>query len=751
MTLESGVSYQYKIVKNHSEWSSYDNQIVKVNETAKYTVEFKLTDVNSWKTNPPTVTVTKTGSSGEITHTYSVAGGERLFPGHTWDPTYSGGAMTLDASTGLYTVTLKSVALRYYSDLTNADTDDKTKQAFKVCVDGGWGTSYPDQNYYLNPYEVSASGTYDVTITFNAETKAINATYAAVVNHTYSAYGSSALFGSSWDKTQAVALTLDPTDNLYKSQVLTLTLDKDIPYQYKVMVDGSDVQTYPADYNAHLTVDKPGIYDVVITFDATTNKVSYTATFKEAATIEHKYYVVGGATLGLSWDLAQAKEMTKLDNGNYQYIIESAKLTNIDKDGTTAAQRSAQSLKVIMDKEYDVAYPDGDNYYVTVDQEVGTYRVTVTFYPNETDKSKKVDAYRESLFYGLYGDKDLFGYDWDADHIKYMSPASNGQYTVTIKNVTLAKDGHYDYKVIFGGDVNNTFPAGVAENKTVTVNEDGVYTVVFTYNATSKELNATATKTADATIEHKYYVVGGKALGFTLTTDNQWDADNAPEMTKLADGTYQYVIKSATLKHIDNVNDGDDHTDQSFKVLDNKSWSASYPQGGNYVVNPDFNSDYQVTILFNPNAEEGNEIQVQLSDVKTHTYMAEGNDSIFGTNGSVELTGGEANSIYTASVADVTLLKGEYSFNVVVDDTYTYPATVKVEEDGIYTVTISFNTTTRTVTTAATKTGDITPTGINTVDNGKVFMNVKIYNLNGNRVGKNYKGVVIMNGKKIMK
>lgn len=210
-------------------------------------------------------------------------------------------------------------------------------------------------------------------------------------------------------------------------------------------------------------------------------------------------------------------------------------------------------------------------------------------------------------------------------------------------------------------------------------------------------------------------------------------------MTKLADGTYQYVIKSATLKHIDNVNDGDDHTDQSFKVLDNKSWSASYPQGGNYVVNPDFNSDYQVTILFNPNAEEGNEIQVQLSDVKTHTYMAEGNDSIFGTNGSVELTGGEANSIYTASVADVTLLKGEYSFNVVVDDTYTYPATVKVEEDGIYTVTISFNTTTRTVTTAATKTGDITPTGINTVDNGKVFMNVKIYNLNGNRVGKNYK------------
>ncbi|WP_155941836.1 hypothetical protein [Prevotella sp. AGR2160] len=755
VSLEAGVNYQYKVVKNHSEWASYSNQTVSVTETAKYTVEFKLTDVTGWKDNAPTVTLTKTGNVGEIIHTYSIAGGERLFPGNTWDPTYAGGAMTLNTSTGLYTATLKGVALRYYEDLTNADQEDKDKQAFKVCVDGGWGTYYPEQNYYLNPYEASASGTYDVTITFNAETKAINVTYASVASHTYSVYGTSVLFGASWDKTQALTLTLDATDGLYKSQTLTLTLDKGITYQYKVLVDGSDVQTYPAEANAQLTVDQAGVYDVFFTFNATTNQVGYTATFKEAATVEHKYYVVGGTTLGLSWDLAQAKEMTKLDNGNYQYIIESTSLANIDKDGTTAAQRTAQSLKVIMDKEYDVAYPDGDNYYVTVDQE-GTYRVTVTFYPNETDKDKKVDAYRESLLYGLYGDQALFGYDWDTDHIKYMSPASDGQYTATLKDVTLAKDEHYDYKVIIGGDATNTFPA--AENKTVTVSEDGVYDITFTFvpgNDGNNTVTYTATKTADATIEHQYYVVGGEALGFTLTADKQWDTDQAPEMTKLADGTYQYVIKSATLKHIDNVNDGEDHTDQSFKILDNKSWSASYPQSGNFIVNPDFSSYYQVTILFDPNAETGKEIRVQLSDVKTHTYVAEGNDSIFGDNGSIELTGGEAGYVYTASVTEVKLLKGVYALHVVVDDNDSYPATIKVGEDGIYTVTISFNATTRTATASATKTGDIddgeTPTGINTVDSDKTFMNVKCYNLSGNRVTKNYKGVVIMNGIKVRK
>lgn len=43
------------------------------------------------------------------------------------------------------------------------------------------------------------------------------------------------------------------------------------------------------------------------------------------------------------------------------------------------------------------------------------------------------------------------------------------------------------------------------------------------------------------------------------------------------------------------------------------------------------------------------------------------------------------------------------------------------------------------------------PTGINEVSNGTVNDNAPIYNLAGQRVGKDYKGVVIQNGKKFIK
>lgn len=43
------------------------------------------------------------------------------------------------------------------------------------------------------------------------------------------------------------------------------------------------------------------------------------------------------------------------------------------------------------------------------------------------------------------------------------------------------------------------------------------------------------------------------------------------------------------------------------------------------------------------------------------------------------------------------------------------------------------------------------PAGIKEVNNGTVNENTPIYNLTGQRVGKDYKGVVIQNGKKFIK
>ncbi len=188
VTLEKGVTYQYKVVKNHAWDEAYptSNKTFKIQETATYKVTYKF-DPN---TKAVDEVIEKTGEAGVVTHAYSIAGSPESVFGAAWSETATATEMTL--TDGLYTWTSEEVEL-----------EANTAIAFKVVVDHSWGVAYPSDNYVLN---IEAAGKYTITITFNEETKEVNATATKVEEQpALNTYTATFTTNAKWEKAYAYA------------------------------------------------------------------------------------------------------------------------------------------------------------------------------------------------------------------------------------------------------------------------------------------------------------------------------------------------------------------------------------------------------------------------------------------------------------------------------------------------------------------------------------------------------------------
>lgn len=165
VTLEKGVTYEFKVVKNHS-WSPINygkdgesgedpaNATITVDQTAVYTVTFTF----SPDTPTLTATVEKTGDAEEQEHEWSVKGN---FNGDTaWENEYE---MT-KGEDGKFTVSIPV-------------TSDGAVE-FKVRADRGWSISYPASNYKIEGVEAGTT----VVITFDPETHVITVSVATGIN-----------------------------------------------------------------------------------------------------------------------------------------------------------------------------------------------------------------------------------------------------------------------------------------------------------------------------------------------------------------------------------------------------------------------------------------------------------------------------------------------------------------------------------------------------------------------------------------
>ena len=255
-----------------------------------------------------------------------------------------------------------------------------------------------------------------------------------------------------------------------------------------------------------------------------------------------------------------------------------------------------------------------------------------------------------------------------------------------------------------------------------------VYTLTAAYVAKTEVTPTANIGTAPAT---ETWTVAGNFLGSSW---NPSDADN--DMT-LDGALYTLVKREVTLEKGVNY---------EFKVVKDHAWDEAYPQD-NYVFTVEETAIYTVTVKFNADSKEitVNTEKTGEAQAVEHAYSVIGSFKNDGWQTDNDMTKGE-DGIYTVTIEGVDA--GNWAFKVRVDHDWSisYPSSdyqVTVEENGSN-VVITFNEETKEVIATVTA-----ATGINAAVANKTQNGVR-YNLAGQKVSANYKGVVIQNGKKIV-
>ena len=305
------------------------------------------------------------GEEPPVEMVYTAVGPEAVF-GSDWDATDTNNDMVLDPETGLYTWTADSV------ELTTAGF------GFKVVGNHTWDNEWPQgygNNWIVN---IAENGTYNLVITFNAETGEINCVATLVEGGepteitVYTVVGPEAIFGSDWDATdENNDMTL--AEGVYTWNKENVELNG--TFGFKV-VGNHDyaIYEYPMgfDNNWIAYVEEPGIYNIAITFDpeaADSARIACTLTKVEA--IEMVYTVAGPeAIFGSDWDVT--------DTNNDMVLDETTGLYTWTKNGVDVAE--SFGFKVVGNHTWDNEWPQGyDNNWIVNIDEAGKYDLVITF------------------------------------------------------------------------------------------------------------------------------------------------------------------------------------------------------------------------------------------------------------------------------------------------------------------------------------------------------------------------------------
>lgn len=164
--------------------------------------------------------------------TWTVAGEPAALFGTTWAPTNTDNDM-IETSNGILTWSKENVTL------------SQGTVKFKVVKNHSWDVAYPSSDYELS---IPSNGTYNVTITFNSSTHAIDATatavqttpdvyYVAGATNGTAAGSNDVLFGTAWNATGNEMSTTDDTHYTWTSGQATLSANDVV--EFKVVKNGN--------------------------------------------------------------------------------------------------------------------------------------------------------------------------------------------------------------------------------------------------------------------------------------------------------------------------------------------------------------------------------------------------------------------------------------------------------------------------------------------------------------------------------
>ena len=309
----------------------------------------------------------------------------------------------------------------------------------------------------------------------------------------WTAAGSSTLFGSHWDETDTNNDLIDKGDGIWELTKTGCILEQNVKNELKVLKNHSWAESYPA-ANYVFTVKETGTYSVTIQFNANNFEINVKTTKTGDAVIGEKTWTVAGfgTILGIEWDpKATENDMIKQDD-NVTYILTKTDLTlaiGTYKYKICANHGWAENYGDEKDSEGNASV------FITKD---GIYDLTFTFnsktHEVSCDATRKADAIIEKIW-SVAGSEGLFETAWDEQSTaNEMTKQKNNIYVLVKKGISLNAQT-YEYKVCANHDWTESYGENPIDNATLTIEEDGIYDLTFTFNSVTKEVSATAVRT----------------------------------------------------------------------------------------------------------------------------------------------------------------------------------------------------------------------------------------------------------------
>ena len=483
--------------------------------TSDTNVEFKVTD-GSWSNSWPSDNYKFTVRSGYPLNVMFKTSDKSVFAWFAWTIAastdcglFSNGWSVTDTNNDMTT----SDGINYTLTLSNKVLSQGTI-SYKVAADHAWTTSYGNGggNASLN---IPSAGTYDVTFSFNVNTKDLSATATKQVVAVDAPVFSVASGTSFEDLTGSVSLSCATSGaTIYYNMTTNGSTPADPTSSSTIYSSAIALNSY-ATYHIKAVAIKNGTSSSVVS-----------ATYTVAAPI---YTVAGNNTtlFGVAWDPSQtANDMTGPD-ANGVYIWQK---TNVSLNAGTI------SFKVVKNRNWDTAYP-GQDYNISVPA-AGVYNLTITF--DKDDNSVAHQLVRIPQSYTVAGNNTaLFGAAWDATRTANDMTASGSTYTWTSGTVLL-EAGNVEFKVV----VDHNWDAGSypADNYTVNVPGAGFYYLTVTFNASTQAVSATLTPVVGKTYTLYVYDPNGEP---TVTVDGITATLTTEQGTHVT--WYKYAYSGTTL------------------------------------------------------------------------------------------------------------------------------------------------------------------------------------------------------------
>ena len=317
--------------------------------------------------------------------------------------------------------------------------------------------------------------------------------------------GSKELVGGEGWKANEVEMTYDNALSIYSHTFSASALTTGTEYKLKV-TDGTWTNHWGAingtiegvsnDGDGNVCFKLSTVGDVTVTFDGAKVTLSTTGAFY--VPVVYDYYIVGSMN---SW--AQNNEdygMSKVgETTTYSKELNLAAGTHqfkVKKNGGDWYGEFVGDYK-------EVSYKD-DNIQIVL---TAATNVTIKFASN-TKKISFTGLTEIIPTYTVAGDSEAaFGTTWDPTNTANDMALEGGLYKWTKTNVALYANTKISFKVVKNHDWNKgQWPERDGENDNNWILQDGItadglYTITITFNESTKEIQATATKTGDIVIK----------------------------------------------------------------------------------------------------------------------------------------------------------------------------------------------------------------------------------------------------------